>query len=90
MAEFQAEKWVNANREAFMKFGQMFEKMNVEKGSPGEGGEYVVQTGFGWSNGVVLDFLDEFGEDLQVSASSAKTFFSKILTTTLLGLCFFL
>ena len=90
MAEFQAEKWVNANREAFIKFGQMFEKMNVEKGSPGEGGEYVVQTGFGWSNGVVLDFLDEFGEDLQVSASSAKTFFSKILTTTLLGLCFFL
>ena len=66
----------------------MFEKMNVEKGSPGEGGEYVVQTGFGWSNGVVLDFLDEFGEDLQVSGSSTRTIISKILTTTLLMLFF--
>ncbi|CBY08903.1 unnamed protein product [Oikopleura dioica] len=89
-AKIQAEKWVNANRDAFVKFGQMFEKMNVEKGSPGEGGEYIVQTGFGWSNGVVLDFLYEFGEDLQVSASSTKSNISKMLTTSLLMLFFFL
>ncbi|KAI7752828.1 hypothetical protein M8C21_010908 [Ambrosia artemisiifolia] len=35
-------------------------------GEFGGGGEYVPQTGFGWSNGVVLAFLEEFGwaEDL--------------------------
>lgn len=35
----------------------MFEKMNVISGSPGAGGEYPIQTGFGWSNGVILDIL---------------------------------
>ena len=33
----------------------MFEKMNVISGSPGAGGKYPIQTGFGWSNGVILD-----------------------------------
>ena len=83
---YQAEKWVNANRDAFIEFGQMFEKMNVEKGSPGSGGEYIVQTGFGWSNGVVLDFLNEFGEDLNVTGNAANSPFSKIMLTTLLML----
>ena len=35
----------------------MFEKMNVISGSPGAGVEYPIQTGFGWSNGVILDIL---------------------------------
>jgi len=30
----------------------------------GSGGEYDVQLGFGWTNGVVLDLLDKFGEKL--------------------------
>ena len=33
----------------------MFEKYNVvDSGSAGGGGEYDVQTGFGWTNGVVI------------------------------------
>ncbi len=31
----------------------------------GGGGEYDVQVGFGWSNGVVLDFLDMYGDRLR-------------------------
>ena len=39
-----------------------FEKMDAERpGEPGGEGEYKVQTGFGWSNGVVLQFLQEYG-----------------------------
>ena len=40
----------------------MFEKIDVthEDGLPGGGGEYPVQTGFGWSNGVILEFLDRY------------------------------
>ena len=47
----------------------MFEKMNVISGSPGAGGEYPIQTGFGWSNGVILDIL-MLVPDLAPSSSS--------------------
>ncbi|KAJ6393473.1 hypothetical protein OIU77_022846 [Salix suchowensis] len=40
----------------------MHEKYDVQKcGESGGGGEYIPQTGFGWSNGVLLAFLEEFG-----------------------------
>ena len=35
-----------------------------DSGSAGGGGEYEVQTGFGWTNGVVIDFLVPFGDEL--------------------------
>ena len=33
-------------------------------GSAGGGGEYDVQTGFGWTNGVIIDFIVKFGDEL--------------------------
>lgn len=33
-------------------------------GGHGGGGEYEVQLGFGWSNGLVLDLLDKYGDRL--------------------------
>jgi hypothetical protein len=33
-------------------------------GAPGGGGEYDVQLGFGWTNGVALRFLNDFGDRL--------------------------
>lgn len=42
--------------------GCMFEKYDVTRsGKAGEGGEYEVQEGFGWTNAVVIDFLHMFG-----------------------------
>lgn len=39
----------------------MFEKYDVTtRGIPGGGGEYVVQDGFGWTNGVALHFLQMY------------------------------
>lgn len=37
----------------------MFEKTDVryENGRPGSGGEYFVQAGFGWANGVIIELL---------------------------------
>ncbi|XP_042952834.1 probable trehalase [Carya illinoinensis] len=62
VAEDIAERWIRTNYAAYKKTGTMHEKYDVEKcGEFGGGGEYVPQTGFGWSNGVVLAFLDEFG-----------------------------
>lgn len=33
-------------------------------GGHGGGGEYEVQLGFGWSNGLVMDLLDKYGDRL--------------------------
>lgn len=33
-------------------------------GGHGSGGEYEVQLGFGWSNGLVMDLLDKYGDRL--------------------------
>ncbi|KAF2071363.1 hypothetical protein CYY_007322 [Polysphondylium violaceum] len=41
--------------------GMMFEKYNVTNvGVPGSGGEYVVQDGFGWTNGVALYLINKY------------------------------
>lgn len=69
LAEDIAMKWIKTNYAAYKENGTMHEKYDVEKcGAFGGGGEYVPQTGFGWSNGVVLAFLEEFGwpKDLKI------------------------
>ncbi|KAJ4840930.1 Trehalase [Turnera subulata] len=69
LAEDIAIKWVRTNYVGYKKTGAMHEKYDVQKcGEYGGGGEYEPQTGFGWSNGVVLAFLEEFGwrEDLNI------------------------
>ncbi|BBM98111.1 alpha,alpha-trehalase [Marchantia polymorpha subsp. ruderalis] len=61
-AEELAVRWVRTNHAAFVSTGAMHEKYDVRRcGAAGGGGEYTPQTGFGWSNGVVLAFLDQFG-----------------------------
>ncbi|KAF8028046.1 hypothetical protein BT93_E0839 [Corymbia citriodora subsp. variegata] len=69
LAEDIVIRWIRTNYVAYKKTGAMHEKYDVQKcGDFGGGGEYVPQTGFGWSNGVVLAFLEEFGwpEDRQI------------------------
>ncbi|KAL4019157.1 hypothetical protein IC575_022801 [Cucumis melo] len=62
LAEDIAARWLRTNYVAYKHTGFMHEKYDVQKcGDFGGGGEYVPQTGFGWSNGVVLAFLEEFG-----------------------------
>lgn len=46
-------------------FLQMFEKFSIRDiDSSGSGGEYTVQAGFGWTNGVVLWVASTFGGQL--------------------------
>ncbi|XP_020093374.1 probable trehalase isoform X1 [Ananas comosus] len=62
VAEDIAIRWIRTNYAAYRITGAMHEKYDVtECGKPGGGGEYKPQTGFGWSNGVVLAFLEAFG-----------------------------
>lgn len=53
-------KWINLNTKVFKKTGKMVEKYNVEDlGLDAGGGEYALQDGFGWTNGVLLRLLME-------------------------------
>ncbi|XP_042333101.1 trehalase [Sceloporus undulatus] len=65
-----AQRWVKMNLAVYQKYQNMFEKYNVQgDGKPGGGGEYEVQEGFGWTNGVALKLLDLYGDHL-TSASA--------------------
>uniref|UniRef100_A0A8D2JL19 Trehalase n=1 Tax=Varanus komodoensis TaxID=61221 RepID=A0A8D2JL19_VARKO len=60
-----AQRWVRMNLAVYERHHAMFEKYVVEgDGEPGTGGEYPVQVGFGWTNGVVLQLLDRYGSRL--------------------------
>jgi len=64
-----AERWVLTNYVAFYQAtpNAMFEKYDVSVvGLPGGGGEYDTVVGFGWSNAVVLDFMNRYGDRLVV------------------------
>ncbi|KZS20820.1 Trehalase [Daphnia magna] len=62
-----AQKWLINNYDAYQQSmpNAMFEKYDVTVvGLPGGGGEYDVQLGFGWTNGVIMDFLNIYGDRL--------------------------
>lgn len=74
MAFKVAQNWVRACRKGFLDNGQMFEKYDVETpGVVGGGGEYTVQDGFGWSNGVVLEFLAKYGNRMTACDEPSTT-----------------
>lgn len=55
-------RWVTNNQAVYRSTGKLLEKYNVEEiGLLAEGGEYVVQDGFGWTNGVLLSLMNELG-----------------------------
>lgn len=55
MARTLAQRWTKLNESVFERTGKMMEKYNVEDLSlQAGGGEYPVQDGFGWTNGVYL------------------------------------
>ncbi|CAM4613616.1 unnamed protein product [Lepidochelys kempii] len=66
-----AQNWIRTNFALYKKYQAMFEKYNVDgDGKPGTGGEYQVQEGFGWTNGVVLQLLDLYGDRLTSGSPS--------------------
>ncbi|CAF1342378.1 unnamed protein product [Adineta ricciae] len=47
-------RWLKLNDEVFKQTGKMTEKYNVLEQKEGGGGNYPLQDGFGWTNGVYL------------------------------------
>lgn len=65
LARGLAKAWLESNYLGWAASGQMHEKYHGKiPGARGEGGEYLPQVGFGWTNGVVLHFLKTYGPQL--------------------------
>ncbi|KAK9830761.1 hypothetical protein WJX74_005988 [Apatococcus lobatus] len=57
-----AQVWLESNYAGYQQTGLMVEKYDATMpGLAGGGGEYTVQQGFGWTNGVMFKFLDTYG-----------------------------
>ncbi len=72
LAQEVASRWVNANIYVYELEGKLVEKYDVSTpdGTPGGGGEYATQIGFGWTNGVLLA-LGSLYPDLRTAAENA-------------------
>ncbi|EFN81352.1 trehalase [Harpegnathos saltator] len=58
LARELAGRWLRSNYIGYDEYGKMFEKYSaIHPGESGGGGEYIAQEGFGWTNGVVFEFL---------------------------------
>ncbi len=60
MAKELAQRWINLNVKVYLETNKMMEKYDVvDINRKGGGGEYKLQDGFGWTNGVFLKLWDE-------------------------------
>jgi alpha,alpha-trehalase len=59
------ERWLKTVEEVYLREGKLVEKYALreapQSASMGGGGEYPLQDGFGWTNGVVRHWLSERG-----------------------------
>lgn len=64
LARSIAETWVRTNIGVFNSTGKLMEKYNVlDTDVKAGGGEYPLQDGFGWTNGVLLNLLNHYHID---------------------------
>ncbi|KAK7788402.1 hypothetical protein R5R35_005530 [Gryllus longicercus] len=68
-----ASTWVASNFLTYQEERHMYEKYDARCfARPGSGGEYTVQEGFGWTNGVIIQLLQTYGDNLTATVSSSK------------------
>jgi alpha,alpha-trehalase len=64
LAKDIATRWLQLNIRVFKKTGKLLEKYNVvDTGLTAGGGEYPLQDGFGWTNGVLLKLMNRYHYD---------------------------
>ncbi|MVN92238.1 alpha,alpha-trehalase TreA [Mucilaginibacter aquatilis] len=59
IAKGAAEKWITLNINVFKQTGKLLEKYDIQHAdATAGGGEYPLQDGFGWTNGVLLKLMN--------------------------------
>ncbi|MEH6807904.1 MAG: alpha,alpha-trehalase TreA [Hyphomonas oceanitis] len=64
-----ATRWVATVSRVYDDTGRLLEKYNVMDAVPGGGGEYALQDGFGWTNGVTIALMDAIAEPADASVA---------------------
>ena len=60
LAKTISQRWVATVNTVYRRTGKVVEKYNIEQPGVGGGGEYAVQDGFGWTNGVVAAMMTRY------------------------------
>jgi alpha,alpha-trehalase len=60
LARTIATRWLATVTRAYRETGKLLEKYDVQEAAPGGGGEYPLQDGFGWTNGVTRELLERY------------------------------
>jgi len=60
-AERIAKKFLDLNNKLFKRTGKIWEKFDVVKGDIGTSERYPTQSGFGWTNAIIVRLIDKFG-----------------------------
>ncbi|MFD2137025.1 trehalase family glycosidase [Novosphingobium resinovorum] len=60
LAKDVAARWLGTVNCTYLETGKMLEKYDVEERRAGGGGEYPLQDGFGWTNGVTAAILERY------------------------------
>ncbi|RYY76975.1 MAG: alpha,alpha-trehalase TreF [Gammaproteobacteria bacterium] len=55
-------RWIQTLNKPYRETGKLLEKYDVENRRPGGGGEYPLQDGFGWTNGVTRGLIERFAD----------------------------
>ncbi|MBS7566037.1 alpha,alpha-trehalase TreF [Mucilaginibacter sp. Bleaf8] len=62
LAQTIAQRWIKLNISEFNRSGKLLEKYDTEnQNAKAGGGEYPLQDGFGWTNGVLLKLMNLYG-----------------------------
>jgi alpha,alpha-trehalase len=57
LANSIVERWIATNLRIYRETGKLVEKYDLRQLAEGGGGEYPLQDGFGWTNGVLRSLL---------------------------------
>ena len=60
LADEIVRRWITTVARVYSETGRLTEKYDVVTCLPGGGGEYALQDGFGWTNGVTFALLEQF------------------------------
>lgn len=73
LAKDIATRWLTLNIRVFKQTGKLLEKYNVvDTDLTAGGGEYPLQDGFGWTNGVLLNFINKYKIDLDAIGNDQR------------------
>lgn len=72
LARTIAERWIRRVVSVYQKTGKLVEKYDVTGDSAAGGGEYPLQDGFGWTNGVLRALMVRYPSAAALSASAAR------------------